>query len=163
MGVTEQLYITERSRLWRLIAHLVGNRHDAEDVLQDTYVKLSHRSLSVEDRGLVVGAARNLARDHNRGENVRSYFARSILPEQIAQDVAQPDRIVASRQDLADFLDAIGTLPRRRAQIFLLARVDGMSYPDIARALNVSVSTVEKEMAAALAFCHQWQRQREIS
>jgi len=157
----EQLFGTERSRLRRLIARIVGSRHDAEDVIQDAYVKLSDRDLTAADRGLVVSAAKNLALDQKRSQAVRSEFAGNVVAEQMAQHAAQPEEIVAARQDLADFLDAINTLPQRRAQIFLLARVDGMPYAEIAKALNVSLSTVEKEMASALAFCHQWQRKRE--
>ncbi|SUU91374.1 RNA polymerase sigma-70 factor (ECF subfamily) [Aminobacter aminovorans] len=159
----EQLFVTERSRLRRLIARIVGSRQDAEDVIQDTYLRLGDRDLTPADRGLVVSAAKNLALDHKRGHAVRTNFTQNVLPEQMTRQAAQPEEIVAARQDLADFLGAINTLPQRRAQIFLLARVDGMPYAQIAKALNISLSTVEKEMASALAFCHQWQRKREIS
>jgi RNA polymerase sigma-70 factor (ECF subfamily) len=40
--------------------------------------------------------------------------------------------------------------------VFLLNRLDGMTYPAIAKALGVSVSTVEKDMIRALDLCRRW-------
>lgn len=44
-------------------------------------------------------------------------------------------------------------LPRRVQQVFLLSRLDGLSYTDIARLLDVDASTVERGMSAALEHC----------
>ncbi len=44
-------------------------------------------------------------------------------------------------------------LPRRVQQVFLLSRLDGLSYTDIARLLDVDASTVERCMSAALEHC----------
>jgi RNA polymerase sigma factor (sigma-70 family) len=45
-----------------------------------------------------------------------------------------------------------GLHPRARSAL-LLSRLDGLAYPDIAQQLGVSLSTVEKHMAAALRHC----------
>ena len=68
----------------------------------------------------------------------------------MTRQAAQPEKIVVGRQDLADFLDVINTLPQHRAQIFLLARVDGMPYAQIAKAFNVSMRRVEDGERACL-------------
>ena len=53
-------------------------------------------------------------------------------------------------------IDALldGLKPRTR-RVFLLSRLEGKSYPAIARQLQVSLSTVEKDMAQALRHCYQ--------
>ncbi len=45
---------------------------------------------------------------------------------------------------------AVGRLPSRCRQIFLLSREDGLTYPEIARVLGISVKTVETQMGRAL-------------
>ena len=44
-------------------------------------------------------------------------------------------------------------LPRRVQQVFLLSRLDGLSYTDIARLLDVDASTIERCMTVALEHC----------
>lgn len=52
-------------------------------------------------------------------------------------------------------------MPTRRRQAFLLDRLDGMPQAEIARALGVSLSTVEKDLRAALELCLAWKRGRD--
>ncbi|RLL74383.1 RNA polymerase sigma factor [Ochrobactrum soli] len=156
-AVFERFFVRERSRLKRFAIKLLGNAHDADDILQETYIKLSSRELSDGDRGLVVRTLTTLAFDHIRSRNVHDAGGKAASDEVFVEHI-QPERIVSSKHDLAVLLEAINHLPRRRAKIFLLARVDGMTYGQIAQTLHVSLSTVEKEMAAAIAFCHKWQQ-----
>lgn len=162
-STTELLNIfkAEQSQLRRLVRRLTGNPHTAEDVVHDTFIKLMHRDVGKYDVGLVVTTARNLARDAMRAERVRTSYAESVSREQVHGGVVGPEDAVASRMDLDALLRALEALPRRTQRIFLLSKIDGMTYPQIARGLNISVSTVEKEMISALEFCRNWRRRRE--
>lgn len=154
--VFERIYVRERLRLKRLAARILGNAQDAEDILHDAYVKLSKRPLTENDRSLVVRTVTTLALDQLRSRKAiskRNNFQTGYI-ETI--NFIQPERIMLARHELAALLKAINALPKRRAQIFLLARVDGMTYQQIAHYLDISLSTVEKEMAAAIAACHKW-------
>lgn len=55
------------------------------------------------------------------------------------------------------------TLPVRTQRIVLLSKVDRMTYPQIARSLKISVSTVGKEMISALEFCRTWCQRRDTA
>ena len=160
-AVFERMYVRERLRLKRLAARILGNAQDAEDILHDTYVKLSKRSLTENDGGLVVRTVTTLALDQLRSRKVQPDKAAYDKQSCEMSDFIQPERIIEARHDLFALLDAIHALPERRAQIFLLARVDGMTYQQIAHHLQLSLSTVEKEMAAAIAYCHKWQQMRD--
>ncbi|MHC3941218.1 hypothetical protein ACI0FR_02539 [Paenochrobactrum sp. BZR 201-1] len=162
--VFERIYVRERLRLKRLASSILGNAQDADDILHETYVKLSKRSLTENDGGLVVHTVTTLALDHIRSRKTRPdrlNYGDTYQVQNDTTDYIQPERIVEARHELSDLLNAINALPKRRGQIFLLARVDGMTYQQIARHLKISLSTVEKEMAAAISSCHKWQQMRE--
>ena len=53
------------------------------------------------------------------------------------------------------YTDHHGWLPARARQALLLCKLDGLSYRDIAAELQVSVSSVEKYIAAGLLACYQ--------
>lgn len=154
------LYASEHGRLKRLVRRITGCPEAAEDVVQDAFLKLSDRRLGASDVGLVVRTAQNLARDLMRAERVRSVYASKITDHQMTAGRAAPDDEVAGRQELGALLEALKALPERTRRVFLMNRVDEMTYPQIARALGVSVSTVEKEMISALEFCRSWRKRR---
>lgn len=159
----ERLYRARGASLKRLLQGMVGNAADPEDVLHDAYVKLSGREFAVAHEGLIVHAAKNLALDRRRGERVRQRLCHDLTSEQVAPAPLRPDDAFAAQQELRDLFQALEALPKRRVQILLLARADGMTYKEIASTLGISLSTVEKEMAAALAFCGKWRLRREVA
>ena len=59
--------------------------------------------------------------------------------------------MIAARERLRIVEQAIDELPPRTREVFVLHRIEGMKYSEIARALDISVSAVEKNMARALA------------
>lgn len=154
-------YASELGRLRRLARRITGCRETAEDVVQDAFFKLRGRRIEECDLGLVVRTAQNAARDAMRAERVRAVYASRMAVEQMAAGPVSPDEAVAGRQELAALLEALQSLPARTRRIFLLNKVDGKTYPEIARQLDVSVSTIEKEMISALQFCRDWRRRRE--
>ncbi|NEW86978.1 RNA polymerase sigma factor [Rhodopseudomonas sp. WA056] len=155
------IYGSEQGQLKRMVRRITGNAHTAEDVVHETFIKLMNRKVGERDVGLVVTTARNLACDVLRAERVRASYANNVSSEQLQTGVVDPEDAVASRMDLDALFRALETLPRRTQRIFLLSKVDGMTYPQIARSLKISVSTVEKEMISALEFCRTWRQRRE--
>lgn len=157
-----RLYTTEQGRLQRLVRRITGSSEAAEDIVHDTFLKLSGRDLGAADVGLLVRTAQNLARDAKRAERVRSSYAGGTTVEQLAARTATPDETLAGRQELDELFNALKALPRRTQQVFLLSKLDEMTHPQIARKLGVSVSTVEKEMISALTFCRTWKQRRDL-
>lgn len=157
-----RLYATEHGRLSRIVRRLAGSTEAAEDIAHDTFVKLSGREVGEADIGLLVRTAQNLARDQRRAERVRTSYAASVTEEQLSQPTASPDQAAAARQELDALFKALKSLPERTQRIFLLSRLDEMTYPQIAKKLGVSVSTVEKDMVSALEFCRTWRAKRDL-
>ncbi len=149
-----QIFAAERSRLVRLIGRIVGCRATAEDLAQDAFLRLWDRRDGCEDAGYLFRTARNIAIDHLRAQRVRDRHAEAAAAEPPAGGVT-PDDTASAREELELLHDTLSALPERVQRVFLLNRLDGLSYNDIAVELGVSVSTVEKDMIRALAACRR--------
>lgn len=150
----EGLYNSERLRLERMVVRKVGTSN-AADVVQDVFaaiwarakdhVKLSPSYLS--------RATKYTAISRFRSERRRQAFFGSITEEQYSAPVVLPDQIVSAREDLERLEATMIALPARTRQIFLLNRMHGCTYEEIAIGLDISYSTVEREMAKAIIAC----------
>lgn len=149
-----QLFVAERSRVVALVRRIVGCRATAEDLAQDTLLRLWGRPVAAEDRSLLFRTAQNLAIDHLRERRVRVGYARAQR-DPVEERGPGPEVAGATAQEFDLLLGALGALPERTQRIFLLNRLDGRSYAAISRDLGLSVSTVEKEMMRALDACRR--------
>jgi RNA polymerase sigma factor (sigma-70 family) len=141
--------LTERLR--RFVRSRVANRHDAEDVIQEAYLRVLRYSAghAVEnEERLLFSAARNLAVDSHRRRKVREQNVADYAVF-AAEESPPSDEVLGARQRLTHVEAAIAALPARCREIFLMHRIDGMSYSQIARSVAISVSAVEKHIARA--------------
>jgi len=141
------------AKLRRFVRTYVESREDAEDVIQEAYVRLLRYSAqhAVENpEHLLFSTARNLAVDARRRRKAREGTeARYALLEACALDWPAADEVLDARQRLKHVEAAITLLPPRCREVFLLHRLDGMSYSEIATHCGISVSAVEKHIARA--------------
>jgi RNA polymerase sigma factor (sigma-70 family) len=67
-----------------------------------------------------------------------------------ADSVADPERTLIGAQRLKRVMATIDTMPPRRREVFLLHRIDELTYPQIARRLGISLKAVEKHVHLAM-------------
>jgi RNA polymerase sigma-70 factor (ECF subfamily) len=140
--------------LLRHLSRRLGRDVDADDVLQDTFLRL--QSIPVETdiknpRSYLFRMADNLATDHIRGrQSLERYFSPQEFPDSV-DDKSSPERIVDYRQRLGRLEQAISELPPRQRQVFLRHKFDGLSHAEIASELRITKSAVEKLVMKALA------------
>lgn len=144
-----------RTPLLRFFAKRLPADADAEDLVQDVFVRLIRRA-RVSDieklDGYVFQIADNLRRDLLRQRLGRPVEPLETLDESaLPADPLTPDRALEGKERLAQFLAALKELPERTATIFMLHRWDQMSHADIASLVGISVSAVEKHMVRAIA------------
>lgn len=149
-------YVELRGKLERI----VGSRDDAADAMQETWLRLSTMSSTAGDRGTVNNAdayllrmAANIATDQYRQNNVLLVHGEIDELVHIVDEVSDPERIASARSDVRALSQVLGRMPARRRAILVAARVEGQLNDEIARRFGVSLSTVEKELRAALEFC----------
>lgn len=149
-----RVFLSQRPRMEALVQRRVGCRATAADLVQDLFLRFWKRPQApVEElASYLLRSARNLAIDHLRGEDSRGRTLSALLP---AEDDAQPspEQAVQAGAELDRIEDALRQLPERTRHIFLLSRVHGRTYGEIAAAMGLSQSAVEKHMMRALDAC----------
>lgn len=145
--------------LRRTLLGQLGQAAAAEDALQETFLRLL-RYRAVEEAGEVRALAYRVAASvvADRHRQARSQQAEqhcALDDQEIVSADPQPDRVLAGQQQLALIKQAIGELPPRCRQAFLLHRFEHLGYREIARRMGTSERTVENQIAHALAVCRR--------
>ncbi|MNF59495.1 RNA polymerase sigma factor [compost metagenome] len=105
----------------------------------------------------VFQTARNLALDHLRARRIQSRTMVEDVPLEVVQNVAAPlssaEDAAHAEQMLERLNVSLNQLTPRQQQIFILSRLHGHSYLEIAEKLGVSLSTVQKDLKLIMAIC----------
>ena len=151
------LVLKYQSRLLSLVNRLVSNQSDALDVLQDTFVK-AYRSLHTF-RGesafytwlyrIAVNTAKNhLASKLKESKDV-SVDDEATGELSVLQDFSAPDEEAGAEELQRAILHAIEQLPDDLKQALTLRELEGMSYDEIALAMNCPIGTVRSRIFRA--------------
>ncbi|SFW18134.1 RNA polymerase sigma-70 factor, ECF subfamily [Sinomicrobium oceani] len=132
------------------ILSLCNDRDKAEDIVQETFVKLweQHRSLTINTsvKNYLLRTCHNRLINSLRG-NKKTISLSDML---YLEDFLEEDNTVNdSSKDPELFFKAIETLPPKCREIFVRHKLDGQKYKAIADDLNISVKTVENQMTKA--------------
>ena len=129
--------------------YLKGDIVVSEDIVQDCFVKLwqqeAKRDIS-DKRAFLYTAVRNACIDSLRRRHPEMT---SIDPSDLEGVISDEEAVDRSEQE-AKVWESINGLPDRCREVFLMAKRDGMTYNEIAEALNISVKTVEHQISKAL-------------
>ena len=145
------------------LRHRLGDAHMASDLVQDTFLRVIERpETRVQDfRAYLYTIARNLLLNHQKQEARRRTDS---VPHEwlsdVATDAPSPEDAVDARLQLERLQRFIGELPVRTQQIFVLNRVDGLTHIEVASALSISESSVQKHLAMAIQHITQRLRSR---
>jgi RNA polymerase sigma factor (sigma-70 family) len=137
-------------RLARFLARLRVREDDVPDLAQESLARLLRYRDSEPPSAwtaLLYRIAINVVRDRARHE--RHLRPAATEPDAIASEDS-PEHHATQREALARVRDAILALPPRCRAVYLMHRIDGLSYPEIARRSGISVKAVEKQMSRAL-------------
>jgi RNA polymerase sigma-70 factor (ECF subfamily) len=130
---------------------------DALDVAQEAYIRLLQYQDSRQIRSpssMLFRIAMNVANDLGRAELARGAPGHCSVDDlDIVSDEPSAERQLTARQDLALLYTAIEQLPPKCRQVFLLSRVQRMTYSQIAQHCGISQKMVEKHVSHALAVC----------
>ena len=151
------LVLKYQSRLLSLVNRLVSNQSDALDVLQDTFVK-AYRSLHTF-RGesafytwlyrIAVNTAKNhLASKLKESKDV-SVDDEATGELSVLQDFSAPDEEAGAEELQRAILHATEQLPDDLKQALTLRELEGMSYDEIALAMNCPIGTVRSRIFRA--------------
>lgn len=147
--------------LRKKLSRRLGSDDWADEALQDTYLKIERVQQVRSDQdgpirnptAYLLRSALNTALNQRRAENRRLSDAEIDDILDLPDEMPDALRIVESRADVARFKAILMGLSPRSRQILIAARLDGLTQPEIAERLGISLSLVEKELRSAHEYC----------
>jgi RNA polymerase sigma-70 factor (ECF subfamily) len=144
---------------------LVPSQADAEDLAQDTFVR-AYRALrgwpperieQLHLRGWLARICLNLGRNRARDLSVRGGVALAIddVVEPHEPSSRSPERVAERRDEARRWVALLATLPTRYAKAVALRHVDGLSYPEVAEALDRPLNTVKSDVHRGVAMLRE--------
>lgn len=151
------LYEAERPWLVRFFKRQVGPilRDEADDLAHETvvrFLRVAPTTKMITPQAYLRRIAINLVRD--RAERGTTRLAQISVPlvEGLHRPIDfDPHRELEAREELAHYEAVLRQLRPRTLEVFLLSRVDGYSYKEIATRLGISVWSVKRDMLKAIA------------
>ena len=129
-----------------------GNTEIATDIAQETFLRLWEKKLLPEahkEKALLFKIANDFFISSYRKKKVALKFRATINPDKTEQSPEQEFEFNELKQI---YEQAISNLTEKQRVVFLMSRMDGFKYREIAEKLSISVKTVEKRMSKALNF-----------
>ncbi|MEO1010267.1 MAG: sigma-70 family RNA polymerase sigma factor [Bacteroidota bacterium] len=149
----EQLYSslfhTHSKTVFNYIYYKFGNEEKAHDAVQEAFIKLWENCAKVSPekaKSYVYTVANNLSLNMIKAEKVRLKHADKSLKK----SNESPEFLLEEKEFKEKLDNALNRLPENQRATFLLNRIDGKKYAEIAEMEGVSVKAIEKRMHLAL-------------
>jgi RNA polymerase sigma-70 factor (ECF subfamily) len=150
-----QLYLLFGKKLIQFAVSLVRSKETAEELVEDVFVKLwsnRHKITGIENLTVYLYVAVK-----NRSLNSISEKARQLIQApfddldiEVSDMAADPYNLLVTSEMMQKMQQAVESLPPRCKMIFKLVREDGLRYKEVADILNISVNTIDVQMAIAI-------------
>lgn len=147
-----RLYDRTAAKLFGLILRVLNNRSEAEDVLQETFIKVWQNSQKYRINGLspmtwMITIARNSAIDRLRARRPSEDIADHL---DIADQGQTPEQAILASRETARLSACLAQLEEDRAAAVRGAYLDGASYEDLARRFKVPLNTMRTWLRRSL-------------
>src|SRR5690554_5251980 len=156
----ENIYVAHYSRMKRFAQEYVIREEDAENIVQDVFLDLWKQNLLLLSHtnlfAYLFTAVKNRCIDFLRHKTVVLNTAQKLQDDYTkalqlkCQSLEAFDEHLFSEPDIETVIqNAIESLPKKCREIFILNKIEGKKQKAIAEDLNISVNTVENQMAIA--------------
>ena len=153
MFAFDVLYKRYCKRVYKFGYSILKSREESENLTQDVFLSLWENRLKIEKNSsiksyvftITYNSAISIIRKKARESQFMEYL------KSLQEINVEPVNIELEYTELTNKLDEIlQALPQRQKEIYLLHRVKGLKYSEIAESLNISVNTIENHMSRAL-------------
>jgi RNA polymerase sigma-70 factor (ECF subfamily) len=150
----EELYQRQFDYVWQTLRRLGVRPDDLEDVAHDVFVVVHRRLVDYDPtrpvRPWLFGIAYRVASEHRRRPPATSRTAApGVEVAEIPDSGPSPERVLAGEEARRQVARALEKLPLEQRAVFVLHDIDGVSAPEIARALEVPLNTVYSRLRLA--------------
>lgn len=150
----EAIFRAHYQGLVGFVRRYVKTTEIAEELVQDLFLKLWSRRGSLGEidslKTYLFRAARNTALNHLRRRKLEQEWVEKEQGAGSEEPGQEGDEPVTESELAAAVRAAVDRLPPRCREVFMLSRDSGLTYGEIAKALGISIKTVETQMGRAL-------------
>ena len=143
----EKLIVKKQDVLFRFAYMRVGSRADAEDIVQDIFLKLFRSSENLSSvrniKHYLIRSVSNACRDFHRRKQ-------DNLPLEKADKEIVSDDDLRMHEEYLRITELAGTLPREQKEILYMKCIDGLKFREIADILELPQATVKSRYRYAI-------------
>ncbi len=153
----ECLYRAHAGWLVEWLATRSRCRARANDLAQETFCRLAelpHLRLHSHPRRYLATVARRLLIDDARRKASEHAFLKAFTLHMGESFTPSPEQVAQAIEQLSLLAGLLGDLPEKPRKAFLLSRLEGLTYAQIAEELAVSTSMVKQYISRAHAHCY---------
>lgn len=151
------LYSDHHTWLHHWLRKKLGCSHRAADLAHDAFIRilsLAEPQRIEEPRAFLATTANRLMIDSARRRRLEEAYLDALAIRAAGAGMPDPEAIHTALQALDRIADMLGGLPANVREAFLLSRLDGLTYHEIATHLKVSAACVKNYIARALVHCY---------
>ena len=162
----EQSFTENESALKRFLERFFYSTHDIEDILQEVFLQTWNIEKKQEiqlPKSYLFKVARNMAlKELKKKSGQINAFIEEVNPDELVRNETSTENEVDLSERLILFEKALATLPPRCRNVFVLRKIFGFSQKEIARRMNISVSTVEKHIINGIQRCNVYMKTHDV-
>jgi RNA polymerase sigma-70 factor (ECF subfamily) len=146
----KSLFDTHSKTLFNFIYYKCGDTEQAEDVVQEAFIKLWNNCSNVifeKARSFLFTVARNIFLNEVAHKKIVLQHKLNLGPDRTDET---PQFLMEEQEFMVKLKKVIADLPEKQREVFLLSRIDKKKYSEISDILGISVKAVEKRMSQAL-------------
>ncbi|NVZ20825.1 sigma-70 family RNA polymerase sigma factor [Pseudomonas costantinii] len=153
----EQLYVNHHRWLRGWLHRRLGHSADAEDLAHDTFIRVLRSRHEVHElrqpMAFLATIANGLLINRWRRQAIERAYLEALAAQPVAQEPSPEERHMMIETLLQLDVLLVG-LSMRVRQIFFLSQLDGLTYPQIAKQLSLTVAQVQRAMGKAFSVCY---------
>lgn len=148
----EVLFRNYYAPLCHFAHRFIGDTDDCEEVIQSFFLKIWEKrsgiDINISVKSYLFGSVRNRCLNYIKHQKIKQQYQSNVTQSTVNDDHSSNSFLEI---DLIEKIDqCISALPKRRREIFILSREQGLKYREIADKLGISIKTVETQMGHAL-------------
>ncbi|MEV4886913.1 sigma-70 family RNA polymerase sigma factor [Chitinophaga ginsengisegetis] len=142
------------AKLLTIVTYITRNRQTAEDIVQETFLRLWEKRVTITPDNLggwLYRVATNLAMGHLKRESFKTRVYASLRTSQQEFATEVEERLV-QKETRVVFNKIYARLPEQQQAVYHLSKVDGLTRDEIAHHLKISPHTVKNHLSRAVQF-----------
>ena len=160
------MYQLYSGRLFGYLIKLVKSEVFAQELLQDTFIKLWNKRENINPeksfRSYLFRIAENNVYDFFR-KAARDKKLQEAIIKNACENYRHVEENLLTKENEQILQDAINLLPPKRRQIFQLIKIEERSYDEVSALLNISVSTINDHIVKAMKSIREALKQYHIA